>query len=434
MSSNFLEATKQRTEAQMISKKFSLKTAAICLFLSVFATTVAAEQTLKVGILGPFTGPSAKTGAEFKGSVTMAFEKVNNKIGDYTLEPVWIDSQSDPAKVVSAYAEAAERLGIQGGILNWHSSTAVATMDVVAQYKVPHMFGFGATEVVNDKWKSDPEKYGYWGGKGWPIPGKLMAGYAETLDDAIQRGVFKPKAKVVAIACEDTDWGHSAGDAMAAEFEKKGWTIAAKDYFPITQTDFYPMLGAYKKKDVAVIFSTSTAAPVTSAFIKQTREVGLKSLIIIDGLGWSGDWYKMAGAASDGVLDMIPQLTTKEAKDWAVDFEKQFGMKPSPSAGGLSYDGANFFLKILQRTLDLYGKLDKETIYKVMKDEVYTGKLTFSKADGAIIMNEYRYNMDTMPDPVVARDAYFFPVIQYKGGKGSIVYPEDWAEAKFVAP
>jgi len=418
----------------MISKKFSLKTAAICLFLSVFATTVAAEQTLKVGILGPFTGPSAKTGAEFKGSVTMAFEKVNNKIGDYTLEPVWIDSQSDPAKVVSAYAEAAERLGIQGGILNWHSSTAVATMDVVAQYKVPHMFGFGATEVVNDKWKSDPEKYGYWGGKGWPIPGKLMAGYAETLDDAIQRGVFKPKAKVVAIACEDTDWGHSAGDAMAAEFEKKGWTIAAKDYFPITQTDFYPMLGAYKKKDVAVIFSTSTAAPVTSAFIKQTREVGLKSLIIIDGLGWSGDWYKMAGAASDGVLDMIPQLTTKEAKDWAVDFEKQFGMKPSPSAGGLSYDGANFFLKILQRTLDLYGKLDKETIYKVMKDEVYTGKLTFSKADGAIIMNEYRYNMDTMPDPVVARDAYFFPVIQYKGGKGSIVYPEDWAEAKFVAP
>jgi branched-chain amino acid transport system substrate-binding protein len=42
--------------------------------------------------------------------------------------------------------------------------------------------------------------------------------------------------------------------------------------------------------------------------------------------------------------------------------------------------------------------------------------------------------MDTMPDPVVAKDAYFFPVIQYKGGVGKIVYPEDWAEAKFMAP
>ena len=417
----------------MIGKRLVLSILMSCFTLTALNGNAAEEKTLKFGVLGPFTGPSAKTGAEFKGSVTMALEKINYKVGDYKLEPVWVDSQSDPAKTVSAYAEAAERLGIQAGILNWHSSTAVAAMDVAAQYKVPHMFGFGATEVVNTKWKGDTAKYGYWGGKGWPIPGKLMTGYAETIDNAVKNGDFKPQAKVIAIACEDTDWGHSAGDAVAGEFEKKGWTVASKDYFPITQTDFYPMLGSYKKKDVAVIFSTSTAAPVTSAFIKQTREVGLKSLIIIDGLGWSGDWYKMAGAASDGVLDMIPQLATEKAKQWAKEYEKQFGMMPSPSSGGLSYDGTNFFLKILNRTLEKYGKLDKETIYKVMSEEVYTGKLTYSKADGSIIMNEYRYTMDTMPDPVVARDGYFFPVIQYKGGKGSIVFPEELVETKLVA-
>ncbi|HSO18490.1 MAG TPA: ABC transporter substrate-binding protein [Desulfosarcina sp.] len=418
----------------MRGKKLIVSMVMVCFALTLFAGTAAAEKVLKVGIIGPFTGPSAKTGEEFKGSVTMAFEKIDNKVGDYKIEPVWVDSQSDPAKVASAYAEACERIGIQAGVLNWHSSTAVAAMDVAAQYKTPHMFGFGASEVVNEKWTGDPAKYSYWGGKGWPVPGTLMAGYAETIDNAVKSGAYKPKAKVVAIACEDTDWGRSAGEAMAAEFEKKGWKVAAKDYFPITQTDFYPLLGKYRKEDVAVLFSTSTAAPVTSAFIKQTREVGLKSLIIIDGLGWSGDWYKMAGAASDGVLDMIPQLTTKEAKDWAVEFEKRFGMKPSPSAGGLSYDGTNFFVKILQRANEKYGELNKETIHKVMVEEVNTGKLTFSKADGAIIMNEYRYNTDTMPDPVVAKDGYFFPVIQYKGGVGKIVYPEDWAEAEFMAP
>jgi branched-chain amino acid transport system substrate-binding protein len=142
----------------------------------------------------------------------------------------------------------------------------------------------------------------------------------------------------------------------------------------------------------------------------------------------------MSGAASDGVLDMIPQLTTKEAKAWAETFEKRFNMKPSPSAGGLSYDGVNFFVKILKRALEQSGKLDKVTIHKVIVDEVNTGKLTYSKADGAIIMNEYRYNKDTDPDPVVARDGYFFPVIQYKGGVGKIVYPTDWAEAEFMAP
>jgi branched-chain amino acid transport system substrate-binding protein len=109
-------------------------------------------------------------------------------------------------------------------------------------------------------------------------------------------------------------------------------------------------------------------------------------------------------------------------------------VKPSPSAGGLSYDGVNFFVKILKRALEKSGKLDKETIHKVIVEEVNTGKLTYSKADGAIIMNEYRYNKDTAPDPVVARDGYFFPVIQYKGGVGKIVYPADWAEAEFMAP
>jgi branched-chain amino acid transport system substrate-binding protein len=395
--------------------------------------TFAEEKILKVGILGPFTGPSAKTGAEFKGSVQMALEKIDSKVGDYKIEPVWIDSQSDPAKATSAYAEAAERIGIQAGVLNWHSSVAVAAMDVAAQYKVPHMFGFGATEVVNQKWRENPEKYSYWGGKGWPIPGKLMAGYAECVNNAVEEGLFKPKAKVVAIACEDTDWGHSAGEAMAAEFESRGWTIAAKDFFPITQTDFYPLLSKYKKMDVSVLLSTSTAAPVTSAFIKQTREVGLEALVVIDGLGWSGDWYKMTGAASNGVLDMIPQLTTKEAQEWAQVFEQRFAMKPSPSAGGLSYDGMNFFLKIAKRTHEKYNKLDKETIHKVFLEEVNTGQLTFAKADGAIIMNEYRYNAETMPDPVVAGDGYFFPVIQYKDGQGEIIYPPDWATSQIKA-
>jgi branched-chain amino acid transport system substrate-binding protein len=395
-----------------------------------FAGTAAAEQVLKVGILGPFTGPSAKTGEEFKGSVNMALEKIGGKIGDYKIEPVWIDSQSDPAKATSAYAEAAERKGIQAGVLNWHSSVAVAAMDVAAQYKVPHLFGFGATEVVNEKWQKDPEKYSFWGGKGWPVPGKLMAGYAEAVSNAMEEGLFKPEAKNFAIACEDTDWGRSAGNALAEELKKRGWTVAASDFFPITQTDFYPLLSKYKKMKVSLIFSTSTAAPVSAAFIKQTGEVGLKSLIISDGLGWSGEWYKLSGAASDGVLDMIPQLTTQAAKDWATTFEKKVGMKPSPSAGGLSYDGMNFFLKILNRTLEKYGKLDKETIHKVMVEEVNTGKLTYSKDDGAIIMNEYRYNGDTMPDPVVARDGYFFPVLQYKGGKGDIIFPPDWADRK----
>jgi branched-chain amino acid transport system substrate-binding protein len=89
------------------------------------------------------------------------------------------------------------------------------------------------------------------------------------------------------------------------------------------------------------------------------------------------------------------------------------------------------FIKLLQRTNELYGKLDKETIHKTMVDEVNTGKLTYGKKDGAIIMNEYKYTAETMPDPVVGPDAYFFPILQYQKGKGHIIFPDSWKESDF---
>ncbi|GAB6143022.1 ABC transporter substrate-binding protein [Desulfocicer niacini] len=394
-------------------------------------TAFAADKSVAVGVLGPFTGPSAQTGEEFKASVQMAMEAIDYKVGDYKIDIVWVDSQSDPAKAAGAYAEAVEGKGIQAGVLNWHSSVAISVMDVAAQYKVPHMFGFGASEVVNEKWRANPEKYSYWGGKGWPVPAKLEKNYVEALNNAINAGTWKPEKKLAAIYGEDTDWGRSAGASYKQALEASGWKIFGEEYFPATQTDFYPLLSKFKKAGVAAVFGTSTFPAALTAFVKQFSEVGLKSVLVASGLGWIGDWYKMTGPSSDYVLDSIPQLTTPEARQWALDVKAKVGFNPSPSAGGLSYDGIRMFIKILNRTFEKYGVLDKESIHKIMVDEVNTGQLTYGRKDGAIIMNEYKYTAETMPDMVVSSDAYFFPILQYKAGKGSIIFPDAWKVKEF---
>ena len=414
-----------------IKKIQSIITILIVFLLITGGQCFAAGKILKIGVLGPFTGPSAQTGKEFQASVEMAMENIGYTVGDYKIEVVWVDSQSDPAKASSAYAEAVEGKGIQAGVLNWHSSVAIAVMDLAAQYKIPHFFGFGASEVVNQKYQADPQKYGYWGGKGWPVPAKLEKNYITALNKAIEAGTFKPVKKLAAIYGEDTDWGRSAGGSYKKALIDSGWTIHSEEYFPATQTDFYPLLSKYKKDGVAVVAGTSTSPAAITAFVKQSTEVGLKSVIVASGLGWIGDWYKMTGPASNYVLDSIPQLTTKEAQKWAVDVKAKYGFNPSPSAGGLSYDGIRMFIKILQRTNELHGKLDKETIYKTMVDEVNTGKLTYGKKDGAIIMNEYKYTADTMPDMVVDPAAYFFPILQYQDGKGYMIFPDVWKERDF---
>jgi len=384
-----------------------------------------ATETFKLGILGPFSGPSARTGDEFKASVNMAFGDIGWQIGKYKIEPVWIDSQSDPAKAAQAYEQAVVQDGIQAGILNWHSSVAVSAMEVTAKHKVPHFFGFGATEVVNETFASDPEKYGYWMTKGWPTPAKLAISYVQALEDAIAAGTWAPEAKTVAIYGEDTDWGRSFGGAIKGQLEDAGWTTVAEEYFGIDQTEFYPLLNKFVDLNPALIAGTSTAAPAMSAFIKQADEVGLQSLIIADGLGWFGEWYDLTGSSSNYVIDQIPGWATAEGKAYAERFEAEQGFPPSPSAGGLSFDGSNFFISVAKAVYREAGELTSESIYNFVKDNVWTGDWAYT--DG-IVMSRYEYRPDTIPDPVVGKGYYIFPVLQYFDGEGKVIYPPDWAE------
>jgi branched-chain amino acid transport system substrate-binding protein len=395
---------------------------------------LAQEKVLKIGIFGPMTGGQALTGQEFKISTEMAMENVNYKIGDYKLEVVWIDSQCDPAKATAAYAEAIEKQGVHVGAMNFCSSVGVAVMDVLAEAKVPHLFGGAASELMNEKYRSDPKKYSYASIKGWPVPASLMRGYVEAIDEAIAKGAWKPEKKTIGIYGEDTDWGRSAGGALKRIFSEAGWEVVSEDYFLSTQTDFYSLLNRYRSNKVAVIAGTSMY-PAMGALIKQSKEVGLKSLIIADGMGWVGNWFDLIGSAADGVLDMIPQLVTPAAKEWAKKFEARTGQKPSPSSGGLAYDGVNLLIKVLKRTLEKHGKLDSASINEVVVSELHTGKLTFTKEDGAILMNAYIYTPETVPDPVVGPEGYFFPVLQYDGkGAGQVVYPPFVAATGLRAP
>jgi len=390
-----------------------------------------AEKVFKVGVMGPFTGPSARTGEEFKVSAEMAMENINYQVGDYAIELVWVDSQSDPEKATRAYEEAIVQGGIQAGAINWHSSVAVAVMEVTAKHKVPHFFGFGATEVVNEKFASDPEKYGYWTSKGWPTPVKLAVNYVTAIEDAIAAGTWVPEAKTAAIYGEDTDWGRSFGNGLKSHLEAAGWEVVDEQYFPIEQTEFYPLLNKFKDEGVALVAGTSTAPPSLSAFIKQADEVGLESLIIADGLGWVGEWYELTGESSNYVLDQIPGWATAESRAYAEAFEARSGLKPSPSSGGLSYDGMNFFIKVLQTAYADYGELTSETIYKTVQDKVWTGELTFTAADGAIVMNEYDFS--DPPDPIVGKGYYTFPVLQYMDGEGKVIWPDEWKETDIQA-
>jgi len=390
----------------------------------------AVEKILKVGVLAPFTGPSARVGEEFKYAVTMAFDAIAWKVGHYKIEIVWIDGESDPEKATRSYEAAISRDKIDVGLLNWDATVAVAVMELSAKYKIPHFFGMGTTDLVDQKYKSDP-KYHYWMAKGWPTPSKLTISYIKTLEEAITKGIWPADAKRVALYGNDDDWSRGFTGAMAAQFREAGWEIVGEQYVPIGETDFYPFLTKLKALDAPLIAGTMDDAAGFPALIKQAREIGLKSFILADGLGWMGEWYQMAGEASDYVIDQIPGWTSAKAQTYRDDFQKRWGIEPSPSAAGLAYDEANFFIKLLQETFKQRGELTSEILYQVGQEQLMTGKLTYT--DG-ILMKEYKITAETAPDFIVGQGYFTFPVIQYFGGVGKTVWPAEVQEADLVLP
>jgi branched-chain amino acid transport system substrate-binding protein len=399
---------------------------AVSLLVPLWAMNAGAEKVFKVGSLGPFTGPAAQSGANQLAGVKQRFAEHNWKIGDYKIEHILVDSVSDPAKGANAFTEAVERKGMQALVGGWHSSVAIACVDLEVKYRIPHISTGSAALPLTRKIQENPGFHF----KFWGYPALATVLYYEFFDHLIKTGKWKPKVKKAALVCEETDWGRDWAVAAIDNLKKYGWEIVAEDYVAIGQTDFYPLLSRYRKLGVPIVLTTQTAAASISAFVKQTTEVGLKGMFVADGLTWIGEWYKLTGRDANGFLD-LNVVWTERSLPLKEKIKKNFGFDATPSACGLAYDAAGLFIKIAKRAIAKHGELTNETLLRVMKDEVMVGKLTYGWDDGAAIMKEYKFTKESYPDPVTDTEHWFMPVVQFKDGEQRIVFPESVATHKF---
>ena len=318
---------------------------------------------------------------------------------------------------------------MQVGLANWHSSVALACVDIAVKYGIPHVAAFGAAKSITDKIKGDPKYHGYWF-KFWGHAALVNKLYYQFFEHLIETGQWKVPAKKMGISAEDTDWGHDWLTAAKGYLTEFGWEIASEDYVALGQTDFYPLLSRYKNMGLPLIMTTNTSAASIAAYVKQITEVGLKGMYVADGVTWVGNWYELMGRASNYFIDMNV-IWTPRSKPFQKKFVERFKIDPAPLAAGLAYDAGGLFIKVLKKALDKYGELNNKTIYAIMKDEIMTGKMTYGWDEGAIVMKEYMWTEEMYPDPVTDQDHWFIPVVQFMDGKQFIVYPESLKTADY---
>ena len=94
-----------------------------------------AQETIKVGVPGPYSGPAAEKGEHLKYGIQLAAEEINGKGGflGKKVELVFADTEAKPEVGVSAYEKMVTRDKVQFIVGEVNSDVALATLDVVAR-------------------------------------------------------------------------------------------------------------------------------------------------------------------------------------------------------------------------------------------------------------------------------------------------------------
>ncbi len=133
---------------------FSL-TLSVLLAVAFAGAAAFAADTIKIGVVGPRTGPAAATGKAFEEGIAIALDHINAKGGvmGKKLEVVFEDTGGVPEKAASALERLATREKVGVVVGESHSSSALAEIEVANRYKIPL--------IIAEAWHDDITKKGY---------------------------------------------------------------------------------------------------------------------------------------------------------------------------------------------------------------------------------------------------------------------------------
>lgn len=219
-----------------------------------------AQEKIRIGIIGPFTGPFATTGVQYRQGVETFLSVNGNRIGGREVEVIYRDVGGTNPAVAKRLAEelvVRDKVSLLGGFYLSPEATAVAP--VVTETKVPAVLFTAASPAIM----------------------KLSPFFIRAGDNILQAAIppadwaIKRGAKRAYIAVSDYAPGHDVQGGFKARFTSLGGTIAGEDRMPLNTVDYAPFAEriANSKADFINVF-VPAGAPAVS-FMKALAAQGV---------------------------------------------------------------------------------------------------------------------------------------------------------------
>ncbi len=369
----------------------------------------AAEETIKIGVVGPRTGTAAATGKAFQEGIELALDRINKAGGvlGKKLEVIFEDTAGDPAKAASAIEKLITHDKVVMVVGESHSSAALAEIDVANRLKVPF--------IIAEAWHDDITKKNYkYVFRAGPCNSGVVNGYI--------LGFIKDYGfKKVAIVAENTDWGLGIKELAEKGLKKAGITYTSLVTERKSQ-DHYAELNKIKKFGPDLILAFVYGFGV-HYFIAQANEVGIvpQTALILEGAGPPSLWpefWKTVGDAGNlelFVSRMHPAVTfTKVAKEFREAYKKKFHKPPTDYKSRSIFD----VLLIAADALNRAGSTNPDKIVEALENTnltVSSGVVRFGTTKGTYAYHQWQ-------PPML--------IIQWQDRKQVVVYPKDVATGK----
>jgi branched-chain amino acid transport system substrate-binding protein len=362
-------------------KSFAWRIAAAVLVAVVAATSGAAADEVKIGIIASISGPFSIWGKEYKEGIDLFMDKVGGKAGNNTMSIIYRDigGQNPPrSRQLAQELVLREKVAVLGG----HELTpnVLAVTDVINQAKIPFVIFNTGTATVTDK---SPF-----------FVRPTFTNWTTFYTVARYAGMTGTKKCVTVVA--DYAPGQDAAVAAAEGLKREGGEVIADIKVPLDATDFSSYLQRIKDAapQCAIVFMPQ--GPMSVAFVKAYIDRGL----LKDGIkffGQSETDETDLPAIGDGAVGMItsmpytPTLDNPENKAFLAAFSKKYGADHGPPTNitVAAYDGMQVIQKMAETVNGTIDGAKEVDAVKGMKWPSPRGPVSIDPETRELIQNVY---------------------------------------------
>jgi branched-chain amino acid transport system substrate-binding protein len=425
----------------MKNKKFWLAVALVVSFLMISLPSMvsAAAKPIVLGLPTSFFQPLCKSG---KLAVEMAIDEINAQGGIFVkdenvkrpLKLVTADTRcGEPGTPVQSALMAVDKMITEEKpdaivVAPFRSEAMVATMDLIAKYKMITLQTIAQTPKLIEIFKGDPEKYKYWF-RATTNSTYVGTNSANTID-AVRKQFGHDKLFIIA---QDTLWARAAADATKGRLEGLGWKALGYEPVAVGTNDFSPVLSKARSSGAQMLYVVGDM-PTLPVCFKQWKSMKIPTMLFLDfAVVTSTKAWGTYGEDLDYVLVMpFPGGTGAPVKALpkSIDFhnrwkEKKYPLMDDPRVVSSAYDAVYILKNAIERSGFVPSKNPDKFASVIEATDLMgvSGKIKFDKSSHQQIFNG---------NP---KESSIIVSYQWRAGKMVPVFPELVAEGKIeLAP